>query len=222
MFLFFDTETSGLPKNWKAPITDLDNWPRLIQIGWIVCDKNRNRIKSEEYIIKPEGFEIPTDASDVHGITTEKALQEGDPLISILEKFNELVNQCEYIIAHNLNFDEKIIRAEFIRNSISTEFIRKKHICTMASSTNFCAIDGPYGYKWPKLEELHIKLFNKNFENAHNAFADIDATEKCFWKLIEIGIIKVIRENTQSIPSKEIQKSQNIDDSIINAISNKF
>lgn len=53
----------------------------------------------------------------------------------------------------------------------------------MKSTTDYCAIEGYYGYKWPKLSELHIKLFGYDFEEAHNAAADIDATAKCFWEL---------------------------------------
>ncbi len=72
MYLFFDTETTGLPQNWKAPVTDLNNWPRMIQIAWILCDDKGNRIESDDFIIKPENFEIPKDASTIHGISTEK------------------------------------------------------------------------------------------------------------------------------------------------------
>ena len=73
MYLFFDTETTGLPRNWKAPVTDLHNWPRMVQIAWILCDKTGNRIESNDFIIKPENYKIPRDASRVHGISTEKS-----------------------------------------------------------------------------------------------------------------------------------------------------
>ena len=189
MYLFFDTETTGLPKNWKAPVTDLNNWPRMIQIAWILCDKNGNRIESDDYIIKPENFEISREASRVHGITTERAIKEGDDLERILNKFNELVEQSDFIVAHNISFDEKILGAELLRKKIQSNFNRKKKLCTMHSSTNYCRIPGPYGYKWPKLSELHIKLFGEDFEEAHDASADINATEKCFWKMREIGVI---------------------------------
>jgi DNA polymerase III epsilon subunit-like protein len=77
MYLFFDTETTGFPKNWKAPLTDLDNWPRMVQIALILGDKKDNRIEQQDYIIKPEGFKIPKDATKVHGITTKKAINHG-------------------------------------------------------------------------------------------------------------------------------------------------
>lgn len=189
MYLFFDTETTGLPRNWKAPVSDLNNWPRMIQIAWIFCDKEGNRIESAEYIIKPENFTIPADASKVHGITTEKAINEGEDLEKVLNLFNELVKKSEYIVAHNISFDEKILGAELIRKQVKSDFESKKKLCSMKASTNYCKIPGPYGFKWPKLSELHIKLFGKDFEGAHDAFADIDATEKCFWELRKIGLI---------------------------------
>jgi DNA polymerase III subunit epsilon len=183
MYLFFDTETTGLPKNWKAPVTDLNNWPRMIQIAWIFCDEKGHRIESDDYIIKPENFTISKDASRVHGISTEKAHKEGVDLEFVLNKFNNLVKHSDYVIAHNIKFDEKIIGAEFLRKGIKSDFDCKKKICTMLSSTDFCRIPGNYGYKWPKLSELHIKLFGKDFEEAHDASVDINATERCFWEM---------------------------------------
>jgi DNA polymerase III epsilon subunit-like protein len=104
MYLFFDTETTGLPKNWKAPVTDLNNWPRMIQIGWILSD-NGKRIDTGNFIIKPENFTIPVEASKVHGISTEKAIAEGVDLENLLLKFNNLIEQANYIVAHNIDFD---------------------------------------------------------------------------------------------------------------------
>jgi len=189
MYLFFDTETTGLPRNWKAAVTDLNNWPRMIQIAWILCDNKGNRIESDDFIIKPENFKIPLDASRVHGISTEKAISEGEDLEKVLMKFDKLVNQTDFIVAHNISFDEKIVGAEFLRKDIQSNFGRKRKLCTMQASTNYCKLPGPYGYKWPKLSELHIELFGEDFDEAHDASVDINATEKCFWKMREIGII---------------------------------
>ena len=190
MYLFFDTETTGLPRNWKAPVTDLNNWPRMVQIAWILCDNKGNRIESNDFIIKPENFVIPIEASRVHGISTEKAINEGENLETVLLTFQELVEQADFIVAHNISFDEKIVGAELLRKGIQSDFERKRKLCTMQSSTSYCKIPGNYGYKWPKLSELHIKLFGEDFEDAHDASVDINATVKCFWKLKELNIIK--------------------------------
>lgn len=189
MYLFFDTETTGLPKNWKAPVTNLNNWPRMIQVAWILSDKNGNRITSDDFIIKPENFIIPKAASNIHGISTEKAIAEGEPLEKILIQFNKLVAQVDYIVAHNISFDEKIMGAELLRKKVKSNFPSKKKLCTMLSSTNYCKMSGNYGYKWPTLSELHIKLFQEDFEGAHDASADIDATERCFWEMRRLGLV---------------------------------
>ena len=189
MYLFFDTETTGLPKNWKAPVTDLDNWPRMIQIAWILCDAQGNKIDTQVHIIKPEGFTIPTEASNVHGITTEMANEQGIPLIEVLHRFNDAVAQSDYIGAHNISFDEKIMGAELLRKDVPSSFESTKKLCTMKSSTEYCKIPGLYGYKWPTLSELHIKLFGEDFEDAHDALVDISITEKCFWELRNRGVI---------------------------------
>ena len=189
MYLFFDTETTGLPRNWKAPISDLNNWPRLVQLAYLHYDKDGNKISGGDFIIKPVGFTIPTDASRIHGISTERAISEGEPLLTVLQTFQSLVSQAKFLVAHNISFDEMIVGAEFLRAGKQNPLPAKSKICTMKSTTNLCAINGPYGYKWPKLSELHHKLFNTGFEEAHNAAADINATAKCFWELKRMGKI---------------------------------
>lgn len=189
MYLFFDTETTGLPKNYKASVTDLNNWPRLVQLAYLFYDKNGIRISGGDFIIKPEGFTIPAEASRIHGISNEKAIQEGKALRTVLIDFLSFVDQAEYLVAHNMSFDEKIVGAEFLRNGMQDSVGTKRKICTMQGSTNFCAINGTYGFKWPKLSELHYKLFRTDFQEAHNAAIDINATAKCFWELKRLGKI---------------------------------
>ncbi len=189
MYLFFDTETTGLPKNWKAPVTELNNWPRLVQLAYLLYDKEGNQILGGDHIIKPVGFIIPFESARIHGISTDKANETGENLQAVLQIFHDLINQAEYLVAHNMSFDEKIVGAEFLRNKFQNIIPVKKKICTMHSTTDFCRISGPYGYKWPKLSELHYKLFNKGFDEAHNAAVDINATAKCFWELKRIGKI---------------------------------
>jgi DNA polymerase III epsilon subunit-like protein len=183
MFLFFDTETTGLPKNWKAPVSDTSNWPRLVQLAYILFSEAGIQQKAIDFIVKPEGFAIPAEASRIHGITTARANSIGKPLKTVMEEFKLAVESANTIVAHNLSFDEKIVGAEFYRLMIPNPIYGKKKICTMESTTNFCAISGPYGYKYPKLDELHYKLFRSNFEEQHNAAMDIQATAKCFWEL---------------------------------------
>jgi DNA polymerase-3 subunit epsilon len=188
--LFFDTETTGLPKDWKAPLERLDNWPRLVQIAWQVYNQEGDLLAEHEYIIKPVGFIIPSEASAVHNITTAKALETGVDLITILKVFSSSVKSCGLLVAHNYSYDYNIMGSELLRNGLENTLKNKEHICTMNASTDFCKISGPYGYKWPKLEELHEILFSESF-NAHNALDDIKATARCFWELEKNKIIVV-------------------------------
>lgn len=188
-YLFFDTETTGLPKNFKAAISDVDNWPRLVQIAWQAFDSSGELIEKQDFMIKPEGFFIPEEAYKVHGITTERAMMEGADLENTLGLFEDQIVKSKFIVAHNMSFDEKIVGAEFYRKGMKSALFDKIRLCTMKASTNYCKIPGSYGFKWPKLSELHVKLFGEDFEEAHNAAADIEATVRCFWRLREMNII---------------------------------
>ena len=189
MYLFFDTETTGIPKNYKAPASDTKNWPRLVQIAWLVADESGNETKSVEYIIKPNGFLIPDDAAKIHGITNELATRSGVDLKPVFEEIMADISKAATLIAHNMQFDEKILGAEFLRMGHLDHLEGKPKKCTMQSATNYCKIPGPYGNKWPKLEELHKKLFREGFSNAHSALADVRACSKCYFELRRLGVM---------------------------------
>lgn len=187
--LFFDTETTGVPKDYKAPASNTNNWPRLVQLGWILTDETGNEISSGNEIIKPEGYVIPTDASRVHGITTEVALREGKPLKQVLQSFLKDAEGIKCFVGHNVSFDQKVVGAELYRLGIADTVSTARSLDTMVAATDYCKIPGVYGYKWPKLIELHRKLFGCDFEDAHDAMADITATKKCFFEMKRRGLI---------------------------------
>lgn len=189
--LFFDTETTGLPQNWKAPLTDFNNWPRLVQLAYLIYDFEGNLIEEGNHIIKPEGFTIPYDAEKVHGISTEKARQQGEKLELIIDLFYKRVENAEVLVAHNMSYDEKIVGCEMLRTGRNNIIRNKKKICTMEKSTQYCRIPGHYDYKWPKLSELHYKLFNKPCVETHNALVDIKYTADCFWELKRRSVINI-------------------------------
>lgn len=189
MYLFFDTETTGLPQRWGATLDDLDNWPRMVQAAWILHDNYGREIASQSYIVKPDNFTIPADVALIHGITTQKALKEGFPLRNVLREFTKAANEARFLVAHNISFDEKIVGAEFLRSGMENILESKTKICTMKCSAEYCAIENRYGYKWPKLAELHYQLFGTVFAGAHNAAADIKITAKCFWELKRLGVL---------------------------------
>lgn len=190
MILFFDTETNGLPYSWTAPLEQLDNWPRLVQIAWLKYHEDGYEISRGNEIIYPEGFNIPEEASAIHGITTEMAMEKGAFLIDVMETFLEDLKGVQLLVAHNMAFDEKIIGAELLRLDLDPERIHLPKKCTMKASTRFCNIPGRYGgLKWPKLSELHQILFGEDFENAHDALADIEACARCYWKLKDLHLV---------------------------------
>ncbi|MFN5620212.1 MAG: exonuclease domain-containing protein, partial [Flavobacteriales bacterium] len=193
MFLIFDTETTGLPGNWNAPLTDFNNWPRVVQIAWQLHAADGSLISAESLIVQPEGFTIPFNAEKVHGISTDRAMREGLPLQDVIARFIAAVESCTYIAGHNIEFDLNIMGCELLRKGLTNSLTQKKSLDTKDLSTDFCALPGGKGgkFKWPTLTELHQKLFNAPFAEAHDAAYDVDATAKCFFGLIQARVIRL-------------------------------
>ncbi|WP_136480349.1 DNA polymerase III subunit alpha [Cognatitamlana onchidii] len=189
MYLIFDTETTGLPKRWDAPITDTDNWPRCIQIAWQLHDTMGNCVDSQDYLVQPEGFNIPYDAEKIHGISTELAQEQGVPLAEVLEKFNAILQRTKFVVGQNVKFDLNIMGAEFVREAVENPLQELPVLDTCTEHTaNLCKIPGGRGgrFKLPTLTELHEHLFNEPFAEAHNATADVEATTRCFLELVRL------------------------------------
>lgn len=213
--LFFDTETTGVPRDYKAPVTDSDNWPRLVQLGWIVSNANGDVIKERNYLIRPNGyFIIPEEAAKVHGITTFKANSEGHDLIEVLIEFMHDLDQVERIVGHNISFDQHVVGAELYRLKISYSRLFSLPVtCTMLSSINYCKLTPIRNgqYKWPRLEELYVKLFGHTFEGAHDAMTDITATKRCYFELVRLRLItdysisQIASSNTSNIYTTVIE-----------------
>lgn len=188
-YLFFDTETTGLPRDYNAPSSDTDNWPRMVQLSWIMADGKGAEVATGNYIIRPEGFSIPKAASDINGITTERAIREGEAASYVLDRFTRDLDDASMMVGHNIEFDIRIVGAEMIRLGREDAVGKKPYICTMKVATDFCKLPGRHGYKWPRLEELYRKLFHKRFPGAHDAINDVRATLRCFFELRRKGVI---------------------------------
>lgn len=191
-YMVFDTETTGLPKNYNASPEDLDNWPRVIQLAYACYDHNQQLVKRVCKLIKPDGWVIPREEFWLkNGYSTEESEAKGVPFKPVLEEYVQDRLNSNYIIAHNMNFDSKILRSEMFRYGIKTEFTAKKY-CTMIKTITYCDLphtNGRKGKKFPQLVELHNKLFNTGFEGAHDAGNDVDACAKCFFELIYRKVI---------------------------------
>jgi DNA polymerase III subunit alpha len=207
MYIVFDTETTGLPEDFSAPITDFNNWPRIVQIAWKVYDLDGKEISSHNRIIKPDGFVIPQDSIKIHRITNERANREGISLKNALDEFVSSINSSNFLIAHNISFDDKVTACEFLRMRMKNHMRNITHVCTMNSTINFCRIQGKMGLKHPTLTELHEKLFDKKFEDAHDALIDVEALAKCFFELKKLKILSFDKHELSLLNSKNSEVS---------------
>jgi DNA polymerase III epsilon subunit-like protein len=181
MRLFFDVETTGIPRSRYAPLTDLDNWPRVVQLAWILTDESARECNRASMIIRPDAYTIPAEAARIHGITTAQAQREGVPIRSALTLLAKDLGFATLVIAHNYEFDYPVTAAEFIRASLGDPFAGRPHFCTMKSGTDVTRIPGRNGdYKWPTLHELHSHLFGEAPEKAHDALADVLSCARCY------------------------------------------
>jgi len=162
----------------------------MVQLAWVVFDQQENLVSEANHIIKPDGYTIPGDAAAIHGITTEIALEKGTALSSVLSEFSAALAEATMLIAHNIDFDEKIVGAEYIRMGLKSALFKVPRVCTMKTTADLCEIPGKYGYKWPRLEELHRFLFKSDFKDAHDASVDVKACARCWHELVRRGVLK--------------------------------
>lgn len=189
MYLIFDTETTGLPKRWDAPITDTDNWPRCVQIAWQLHDAMGNLVENDNFLIQPDGFNIPFDSEQIHGISTDLAQSDGIPIHEGLNRFHTVLQKSKFVVGQNVGFDINIMGCEFHRYGIENNLTELPVLDTCTEKTALmCKIPGGRGgkFKLPTLTELHQHLFGNAFNEAHNATADVEATTRCFLELIRL------------------------------------
>ena len=215
MYIVFDTETTGLPKKYNAPFTDMDNWPRMVQLAWISYDEEGHEKERHNYIIKPEGYIIPQESINVHRITNERAHAEGKDLKTVLELFTSELKKHSYLVAHNLSFDENVVGCEFIRKDVENNLYDLKFIDTKELCVDFCKIPSSRGYKWPTLTELHMKLFETEIVDAHDAIVDVEALGKCFFELKKLGWFGFDKKRTSLNFSKATNLSEKLNSSDI-------
>lgn len=187
-----DCETTGLPPKKADYKVDFMNYPYVVTFAYKINDD-----VTQEFIINQEGRPIPPEATAIHGITDEMAAASKHTLFDVLTRFMEESKNCHYTVGHNIFFDTSTIKANVLRliqlEGATPDFFaqleellsKERRICTMFSTIKFCGLNG----KWPKLTELHQKLFGCAFDGAHTSGGDVDATRKCFLELVKMGII---------------------------------
>jgi hypothetical protein len=172
--LFFDTETTGLQR------------PDLVEICWMVY-QGRRRLHVHHYLIRPDGWIVPVAATNIHGISHERAVREGRPLREVMQLFIEDIRNCQLVVAHNLHFDRRVMhwvaqqRLEMDANAVSAFWhTRLQEFCTCRGARHQ---DAGRQRRAPsyKLGELYQAEFGEPLMNAHSADADVDALQRLFW-----------------------------------------
>lgn len=190
--LFFDVETTGLPaRNANPKVLEDYSKCRLVSIAWVLRDVKN--VYSQRYSVvetSEHGEEIG--AEFIHGISRKVVDKHGVNVKDILTHFMNDCKRADLIVAHNMDFDKNVVCSELFRLGMEedlNEFTNLPKLCTMKTTTSFCRIPNKWGsYKWPKLVELHVKLFDVPFENSHHAMADVAATVKSFYELKKRGV----------------------------------
>jgi len=180
MRLYFDTETTGIYQS-KLPATH-PSQPHLVQLAAILVDRDNRERASVNLIVKPDGYTIPKEASNVHGITTELALKYGVPLMVAVAAFTNLRALAEMLVAHNIQFDLGIMATAIHRTGRQPAHPGPTtHVCTMELSTPILKLPptsrmiaaGFNKFKNPNLAECYRHFFDEELEGAHDAMVDV-------------------------------------------------
>lgn len=197
--LVFDTETTGIiPREINGVKPSEEDYPHIVQISFIIYEtRTKELVKSYDYIIDTAKYvTIPDVTINVHGITNEKSIDEGVPIRTALQAFINELYCCDYLVAHNINFDLSMVKFELKRMNIdSTKILKNEKLnrvenyCTMQKGRGLCKIPilneitGKTYFKSPKQYELHEHLFGTVPENLHNSYHDILVCLRIFIKM---------------------------------------
>lgn len=188
MYLIFDCSAMTTYTNFKANFTDTGSWPRLLHISWILLGEDYKPMEDFDCIPIPNGFVIDDKSKTKAHIDDEDIVKKSVELETVLDRFTASAEKAEFIFAHNLNYNENVLGAEYVRNKKSINMFSKKRYCLMEEGTYYCKIPAKGGgYKYPTLTELHGTCFGQTYGPAGNARADVIAAARCFIKLKKTG-----------------------------------
>jgi len=191
--LFYDTETTGLPL-FNEPSND-PRQPHLVQLAAILVDLDtRRELASIDLTIRPDGWVIPDETAAIHGITTEIAAAHGVSEFSALSVFDQLWSKADFRVAHNEDFDARIMRITYLRcftENAADEWKAGNRQCTCALATPIMNLPptermvakGMRGPKKPNLAEALRFFTGRELENAHSARADTLACRDVFFAI---------------------------------------
>lgn len=214
--LFLDTETTGIPeRSWKWD-EDYAQYPHVVQLAWM------HGCKVESHVIRPDGWEIPEEATNVHGITTDFALACGEPFAAVVDRFIQDCHDAGLICGHNIHFDTAIIKANILRelgreyydaNDVESALYKGKRIDTMRPTMKWVDARTQNGrLKFPTLSELYAHCFDGDTFPAHDALADVKAVARCLPIIVENGLVELKvkeypAETSPEMPQKEPGKA---------------
>lgn len=185
--IIIDTETNGLPLKSNAPFYDTDNWPELLQVAWIITN-GWDVIYQNNSIIKYNSITISPEIQKLTGINEQIIKTIGREPETVINLFLNDLNKCNKIVAHNIEFDIKVLKSFFFRLGLSLNLSEKKLICTMDRAfKNKSKIKDYNQDRFLKNAEL-VKLLKIDSDNEmlHNAVYDAYLTYKCYQRLNEI------------------------------------
>lgn len=187
MYLFIDCETTGLrgKPDYSKPHTTTDNQPDIVQLAWVAYADADTRVSAFEVLVYPDGYEIPQEATKIHGISTESARQNGVPLAVVMQSLSVALAEAHTIIGHNVQFDLGAIKAALHKTSTPNPLQDQRIYCTMRNTVRLVGIASvkPGYLKYPTLTELHQFLFGTSPSVMHSALADALTTAACYWEL---------------------------------------
>ena len=185
--LIFDTETTGL-WDFKKPY-DHPAQPEMVQVAAkLICDSTFRVLGQINYIVQPDK-PCEEKAASIHGITSELIQEAGVPRRVALGSFHNLLKLSTRVVAHNFNFDSKILMRTYLLESTGYDlFTSKPSFCTMLETTPLLKLPGRYGkYKWPSLMEAYTSLVDPaGFDGAHDAMVDVNACAAVYRALQEM------------------------------------
>lgn len=180
--LAIDCETNDRARDYKGRQDDVDNWPRICQVGCVMARHDGKVVHRFESLVSPDGWAMNPQAEGVHGISEEMCRESGEHINSVLDRVLMLSLAADAVVMHNSSFDWPVLQCEAIRCGKRVGQPGSL-FCTMKQGTYVCRIPSPFGFKWPKLGELHEHLFGVGFEGAHSALADAEACLRCYLKM---------------------------------------
>lgn len=193
MIFAYDTETTGLPL--FRDRSDDPRQPHLVQLAMLLLNDDGTERTHCNVIIRPDGWTIPPEVAAIHGITHERAMDEGIDENVAVAMFVAMQGQGGVRVAHNESFDRRILRIAMTRALFARDFIEaieeRQAFCTCEAAkpivnlppTEKMLAAGITGPKSPKLEECIRHFFGEDMEGAHDALVDVRACARLYFHL---------------------------------------